>query len=161
LIELNQHALVRLAAGGFSLSSGHHVTATVVPSDSGWIARGDGWSGAWRLDADSSAAAGILLRDEAGIELGRSLRASGTDEQSPCSQLLLGDGRLFHVRLCGPADARYELAGWETPGAYLVARPNADGWTIDETAAGSQIETVNAELLVLFAAEIIEAERRG
>ena len=49
------------------------------------------------------------------------------------------------------------MLGWETPGAYLVARPQSAGWTIAAMPACGGLQEIES-LLVLFAAEILDAE---
>ena len=43
------------------------------------------------------------------------------------------------------------------PGAYLEAIPTEEGWTLAATAAGGGITDLSV-LLILFAAEILDAE---
>ena len=69
----------------------------------------------------------------------------------------MGDGRLFRFALRGPRDCRFELSGRETPGAYLTARPQADGWQIEASPASGGIEDLRA-ISALFAAEILDSE---
>ena len=74
--------------------------------------------------------------------------------------LLLDDGRLFRIvlRLSGsPPEGGYELLGWETPGAYLRARPEPSGWKLVATAAGGGLTDLQA-ISILFAAEILNSE---
>ncbi len=61
---------------------------------------------------------------------------------------------MWRIVLRGPADARWELTGWETAGAYLIARPDGDAWTILRTAAGRKLAQVEL-LLALMSAEIV------
>ena len=94
-------------------------------------------------------------RDER--ELGRTLALEGVGHPLELRYFLMGDGRLFRFALRGPVDCRFELSGQETPGAYLTARPQADGWRIEASPASGGIEDLRA-LSVLFAAEILDAE---
>jgi hypothetical protein len=71
--------------------------------------------------------------------------------------LLTSDGRLYRIQLCGPRDGRFELSSWETPGAYLTARPEARGWRISPDPASAGLEEIRP-LLILFAAEILDSE---
>jgi hypothetical protein len=74
--------------------------------------------------------------------------------------LLLSDGRVFRFVLRGPDDARFEVSGWETPGAYLTARPTKRGWRITPEPASAGIHDIRP-LLILFAAEILDSEAPG
>jgi len=153
LVEVQQHALARLAAGGFCLSSGKRSVLTATPADEGWVVSGAGERQEWRLTQEG----GFVLRGGDDSERGRTMRFPGIGREVGLSYLLLDDGRLFRIVLRGPRDARFELLGWETPGAYLVARSGNDGWTIEQTPAGVELEDSDA-LMVLFAAEILASD---
>ena len=86
-----------------------------------------------------------------------SLRLCGAGHVSDLRYLLMDDGRLFRIVFGGPRQGRYELLGWETPGAYLVALPDSDGWRIEPTPACSGIPEIRA-ITLLFAAEILDSE---
>jgi hypothetical protein len=81
----------------------------------------------------------------------------GTGSEAGLKYLLLDDGRLFRVVLCGPRDGGFELLGWETPGAYLKARPQPRGWSLVPTFACGGLEEIGV-LSILFAAEVLVAE---
>lgn len=68
--------------------------------------------------------------------------------------LLLEDGRLFWLVRDGSGG--FELADWEVPGGYWVARCEGEAWWLEPTVAGEALEAP-AALLVLLAAEIVEA----
>ena len=76
------------------------------------------------------------------------------------SYLLLADGRLFRIVGRGPRDARFELLGWQMPGAYMIARPEPEGWRICPAPSCGAIADTGV-LTILFAAEILAAEGFG
>ena len=141
--------------GGFRIEPGGGAAALAVS------AAGDGWevsqgpSGArWLLERDRSYPGGFVLSDRRGGASSRTTREA--DGDGAPSNLLAPDGRLFLIRRRGADAARFELSGWEVPGAYLVARPEGDGFDISLTDAGLKLD-VAAEVLILFAAEILDA----
>jgi len=148
--------------GGFRIDPGGGAAALVaVPAGEGWEVR-QGPSGTrWSLLRDRSFPGGFVLRDGVGEESGRTTRESD-GEGLPVS-LLAPDGRLFRVRRRVAGVAQFELSGWEVRGAYLTARPVGDAFAIERTDAGRELP-VAAEVLVLFAASIVDAvadEARG
>lgn len=74
------------------------------------------------------------------------------------ASLLARDGRLFRVvaRLSG--EPCFDLIGQEAPGAYLRARRSEGAHMIERTIAGRDLDLA-PEILLLFAAEILNAER--
>jgi len=143
-------------AGGFRLEVDGTAALIVRPEPSGWQLDGGATKG-WRLNRQRSGADGFVLRRAGEDEAGRTMRHPGSGSEAGLSYLLLDDGRLFRVVLRGPRDARFELLGWETPGAYLVARPEQVGWSIRPTAAGECLERTES-MLILFAAEVLAAD---
>lgn len=81
----------------------------------------------------------------------------GTAGEAGLKFLLLDDGRLFRIVMCGPREGGFELQGWETPGAYLRAQPQSEGWRLAPTAACGGIEEIHV-LSILLAAEVLDAE---
>ena len=82
-------------------------------------------------------------------ELGR-VSADGTS-------ILLADGRLFRVAVRGLSTPRVEVARWDVPGPYLVARPGNAGWRLEKTPAGEALEGCDVlELLLGAAIESLE-----
>jgi len=73
---------------------------------------------------------------------------------------VMEDGRTYRLLLRGPADPRFELLGWEAPGAYLAARCDARGWKVDPQPASSGLREI-LPLLVLLAAELLESGTEG
>jgi hypothetical protein len=99
-----------------------------------------------------------VLRGADGVEAGRTSRLSPEEPDGGGSWVLLDDGRLFRIARRGPGETGLDLCGWETPGAYLTARPEGTGWSIAPTAAGTALPQGDA-LSILFAAELLDAER--
>ena len=132
-------------------------------------ARDGAWAGAvdeadpWRIERVPGEGGGFRLRrsgssDEEGA---RTLRMpTSSDEVRTARHVLLEDGRLFRLVERGGRDPRFELLSWETPGAYLVARPAPAGWTIVPEASGGALGDVRA-LVVLMAMEILDSEQPG
>lgn len=127
----------------------------LTPDGDSWVVAGPG-----RLDGAHLAraeAGGFVLSAADGAELGRSSRLSADDARGT-SYLLLDDGRLFRIAGRGPGETGLDLCGWETPGAYLTARPEDGRWRIAPTAAGELLPPTDV-LPLLFAAELLDAER--
>ena len=83
-----------------------------------WLLRRD--EGGWVLESAADAR-----------ELARTMPLVGAGSTSETKYLLLEDGRLFRIALEGPREPGYVLTGWETPGAYFVARPEPNGWRLE------------------------------
>ncbi len=81
----------------------------------------------------------------------------GSGRETGLKFLLLDDGRLFRIVLVGLRSGGLELLGWETPGAYLRARPEPSGWKLIPTAACGGLTDLRA-ISILFAAEILDSE---
>jgi hypothetical protein len=112
-----------------------------------------------RLERSSDGAPGFILM-QAGTERGRTMPLAGAPEAG-LRFLLLEDGRLFRILRSGTREGRFELLGWETPGAFLEARVAPEGgWQIAATAAGGGLEGLAdmTTLILLFAAEVLEAD---
>jgi hypothetical protein len=141
--------------GGFRIDPGGGAAELVaVPAGEGWEVRQGPAKTRWSLLRDRSYPGGFVLRDGAGDESGRTTRE--TDGESLPANLLAPDGRLFRVRRRIADGARFELSGWEVTGAYLLARPDGEQFAIERTDAGRELH-VAAEILILFAAEILGA----
>ena len=150
--------VVRQASGGIALEGEGEQQWTLTPAPAGWWVDVGDPSGRWLLrPARSRGSRFVLVTERDDRELGRTLALEGAGHPLELRYFLLGDGRLFRFALRGPVDCRFELTGRETPGAYLEARPLADGWRIEATPASGGIEDLQA-LSVLFAAEILDAE---
>ena len=143
-------------SGGFALHAEGHDSFSVTPERSGWVV-----AGSERLDGarlTRAASGGFVLCTADGAEAGRTSRLTPEDPVGGTSYILLDDGRLFRIARRGPGETGLDLCGWETPGAYLTARPEGAGWRIAPTAAGHELPT-NDVLPILFAAELLDAER--
>ena len=82
-------------------------------------------------------------------ELGR-VSADGTS-------ILLADGRLFRVAVRGLSPPRIEVARWDVPGPYVVARTGETGWKLERTPAGEALEGCETlERLLEAAIEALE-----
>jgi len=147
--------VARQPHGGFTLGVRGGTIARIQPSGGGWRVEGDPEMQDWQLRRAESAE-GFVVSDGQ-RELGRTMIAFGIDGKSAPRQLLLDDGRLFRIRPRAPRTGGMELVGWEVPGAYLLARPDPDGWTIAPTAASGGIPDVRL-LSLLFAAELLDAD---
>ena len=99
-----------------------------------------------------------MLRGAGGAEVGRTMPVVGGEGRAGLKFLLLDDGRLFRIALRGPRDGGFELLGWETPGAYIIARPEPNnGWSLIPTAACGGLTDLQA-ISVLMASEILDSE---
>jgi hypothetical protein len=141
--------------GGFRIDPGGGAAELVaVPAGEGWEVRRGAAEARFRLLRDRSYPGGFVLRDGAGDESGRTTRE--TDGETLPANLLAPDGRLFRVRRRIADVPRFELSGWEVPGAYLLAYPDGEQFAIERTDAGTELP-VAEEILILFAAEILDA----
>jgi len=141
--------------GGFRIDTGGGDAPLVAdPEGEGWEVRQGPDGPRWKLTRDGSYPGGFLLRGSQGGGPARTTREAACE--GPPSNLLAPDGRLFRVVRRGAAVTRFELTGWEVPGAYLVAHPDESGFEIARTDAGRELDLA-AEILILFAAEIVEA----
>ena len=149
-----QRRLINVETGGFRLECSRGATIQVTPQRDALTVSGGTVVHGWCIRDEDE---GFRLERDDGKVAGQSLRARVAEGLDAAVSLLLDDGRLFRIVLRGPRDARYELTGWETPGAYFEARPADDGWTIAATVAGTAMEDVEP-LILLFAAEIVHSE---
>ncbi len=99
----------------------------------------------------------VLSAFDGRTEVGRTMPLVGSGRETGLRFLLLDDGRLFRIVLRGSPDGGFELLGWETPGAYLSARPEPSGWKLVPTAACGGLTDLRA-VSILFAAEILDSE---
>jgi hypothetical protein len=150
--------LARHPSGEIALEGETGPPWRLIPTDKEWRVEVGGGSVGWLLRRSRSPGSRFVLVVEADErELGRTLALESVGLPPELRYFLMGDGRLFRFALRGPVDCRFELSGRETPGAYLTARPQSDGWRIEASPASGGIEDLRA-LSVLFAAEILDAE---
>jgi len=129
-----------------------------VPEAEHWRIEGLADAPTCRLERSPRTGVGFVLRGTtADQDAPTSLRMDGLGSVSDLRYLLMDDGRLFRIVFVGPREGRYELVGWETPGAYLTALPESDGWRIEPTPACSGIPEIRT-ITLLFAAEILDSE---
>ena len=121
--ERPQRRLIGVESGGFRLECANGSTIAVSGADG--ANRGDEptrtVSGApaidgWRM---TDGREGVRVERQDGREAGHSVRSSVDDDTTGAVAILLDDGRLFRIAVVGPRDARFELRGWETRGAYF------------------------------------------
>lgn len=156
--EAEARQVERLETGGFRIRAPQSGVIEVEPAAEGWVVRLSDPDSAWALRRSGPPQGGfILLAEDGETEAGRTMTLGGLGFRPNLYYLLLGDGSLFRIVLRGPREGGFELLGWETPGAYLIARPDAAGWTLTPTPASYGLPDLRA-LSVLFAAEILESE---
>ncbi len=110
----------------------------------------------WTIQPDRDAPGLVLLDGDDGNELARTSRGPGADAGAIAPSLLTADGRLFRIR-SRVRPPRFELCGWETPGAYLVIEPTEEGWRVRPTTASAGLAEIDT-LTLLVAAEVLAAE---
>ncbi len=155
VFEHAEQHLVRDSSGGFELRTDGGPTVRARSSGNDWRIEGiEGWADATLRRAEDSS--GFVLTLEVGVA--RTMPLVGADWPGSPRFMLLADGCLYRIALRGPADAGFELVGWESPGAYLVASPTDKGWKIEAMVAATGLDEIRA-MSLLFAAEILEAER--
>lgn len=153
-----ERSLRRRADGGFVLEAPGGGAIRLEPDSGGWRVEEEGGLDGWRLNrGDPPSHSFILLKEDGKTEAGRTSALPAAGRDAHLSYLLTSDGCLFRMRLCGPRDGRYELEGWEVPGAYLTARPGSRNWTISPDPASSGLREIRP-LLILFAAAILDSE---
>jgi hypothetical protein len=151
--------VARLPEGGFEIKAAGRTTIRAHPSDGGWRIDGSEGAGNWLLKRTTDEARGFVLLASGGSEdeeIGRTMPLAGAVEAG-LKFLLLDDGRLFRIVRRGTRDGVFELLGWEAPGAYIEARPEATGWMLVATTAGGGLVDLTA-ISILLAAEILDAE---
>lgn len=150
--------LARLPDGGFEIEADGQPTIRAEISGEGWsIDEGKGIRGRILRRTASEAEGFVLSGTDGGSEAGRTMPLVGAGREAGLKFLLLDDGRLFRIVMHGPRRVGFDLLGWETPGAYLTAIPEAKGWKLAPTAACGGLTDLTA-LAILFAAEILDAE---
>ncbi len=158
VFEHAEQHLVRDSSGGFELRTDGG--PTVQARFDGRVWRVEGTAG--RADATLSRAeesSGFVLEVlEVQGEAARTMPLVGADWPGSPRFMLLADGHLYRIALRAPRDAGFELLGWESSGAYLVASPTDEGWKIEAMPAATGIDEIRT-MSLLFAAEILDAER--
>ncbi len=154
------YRVLRDAAGGFLVEaeSGEPVVTARVAGE-GWTVTAGADRAMGRLSRDPSFPGGFVVEDPAEGEdglVGRTTREGGR-AGLPAS-LLARDGRLFRVVARWSGEPCFDLVGQESPGAYLRSRRGEGVVTIERTIAGRELDLA-PEILLLFAAEILDAER--
>jgi len=151
-------ATVRIAPDGVvAIEAEGRAPGTLVPR----AGRRGAWSygrgeTVWTIGRGPEHVGGFVLEDGT-REIGRTTPVAGPDGGAGETTVLLEDGRAFRLRFRPTPEPRVELAGWETRGAYLEARPHRDGWTITATPAGRAMG-MDDSLLVLMTAELCLVE---
>jgi len=148
--------VARRPDGGFDLGASGLPTAHVVPHSDGWRVEGDPGMRNWRLRRAETGRGFVASEGER--EIARTMIIVGMEGTTAPRNLLMDDGRLFRIQSGPPREGGFELLGWETPGAYLRARPEPDGWKLVPTASCAGIEDLRA-LCLLFSAEVLDAEQ--
>ena len=147
--------VIRHPDGGYVLETGGRAIR-VAPGDGGWVVKGDDDFDGWSLRRASTP--GFVLHSKGGsAEAARSMPPLGTGAEAGLRFLLLEDGRLYRIVLRGPRDGVYELTGWETTGAYLTARPETEGWSLEPTTACGGLNEIRV-LCLMLAAEVLDAD---
>lgn len=158
ILDHPEQILERSPTGGFTLKPRGGQPTHLVPADDGRRVEGPEGLHGYRLAPAGEGSGGFVLRaPEGDREAGRTLPLEGFGRDARLIHLMSEDGRLFRIVLRGTREIWFELQGWETPGAYLVARPVSEGWKISPTAACGGLSEISA-LSILFAAEILEAD---
>lgn len=156
-----EQTIDRPAAGGFVITPRDGRPTRALPEDGGLRIDGPAPAGGCRLvQGDGTGTRFVLLAADGRAEIGRTTTLQGTSGMESERNLVMGDGRAYRLLLRGPADARFELLGWEATGAYLTARPGPQGWTVSPQPAASGLREIGP-LLVLLAAEILESEEEA
>ena len=156
-----EQTIDRPAEGGFVITPRDGRPIRALPAEGGLRIEGPAPAGGCRLaHGDGPGARFVLLAEDGRAEIGRTTALQGANGTEGERNLVMADGRAYRLLLRGPADARFELLGWEAPGAYLTARPGPRGWTVIPQPAASGLREIGP-LLVLLAAEILESEGEG
>ena len=124
LVDHGEQRLLREADGGFRLESADGTAISARPAPQGWTVEVSGQAEEWVLCRNLPETRGfLLLSADRSTEVGRTTPLGGVGSRADLYYLLLRDGRLFRIGSRRAREAGFELSGWETPGAYLVARP--------------------------------------
>ncbi|HXV77073.1 MAG TPA: hypothetical protein VD788_12220 [Candidatus Polarisedimenticolaceae bacterium] len=152
--------MTRVGPSSFVLDCPGRPALRIEPYAGRWRAAAGGTASGWVLERTGDENGPFRLFDgDGGTELGCTSSLGGAAQRRELRYLLMGDGRLFRLSPRGPAEAGYDLSGWETPGAYLTARALEGGWQILPTPASGGIDDLLA-VVVLLSAEILDAEER-
>jgi hypothetical protein len=159
IVDHPARSLGRRPGGGFAIEAEGLPAVRASATRDGWRIEEPPDLRGWSLRRTEGEAPGfVLLRaGQREAEVGRTMPLVGTGREAGLRFLLLEDGRLFRIVLAGPRRGGFDLLGWETPGAYLTARPRGEAWEIAATVAGRGIPDLTT-LSILFAAEILEAD---
>jgi len=153
-IDHGVYRVLSIAEGGFALD-GRKPCRVVATADRWRLEAEDDLDGWWLRRSGNQGF--VLQRGHEAGEVARTMPLVGAGAESGLRFLLLDDGRLFRIVLRGPRDGCYELMGWESPGAYMTAHPEEEGWSLRTTAAGSGLRDIRV-LCLMLAAEVLEAE---
>lgn len=147
---------IRLDGERFRLEDSEGRGALIRPEGAGFLVEPDDGSAPMRIAPPGDGSSGLVLTGADGVERARTSALDPATGPAGTT-LLTADGRLFVVRAVGGTSFRFELLGWESPGAYLVAWPAQDGARIETTTAGRELPDRGAVLL-LFATEVVRGE---
>jgi len=142
---------------GFRIGRPRSEDLLVQRDPGGWSVT---WSGLpeWRLERTGQPGSGFLLLAAATEgELGRSTALDPEGFLGGIRYLVVADGRMFRMAPAPPRQTGFELAGWETAGAYMIARPEPSEWSIESTPAAAGMKGIGP-VLILFAAEILDQD---
>jgi len=159
-----EHPEMRLAgnrADGVTLDAPGAPSMRISPAGDGWQISGRDDVEGWRLERAEPAWSGfVLFAGSDGEELGRTTSLPDVVDEPNGRHVLLADGRLFRIIVRGPRNPRVELTGWEVPGPYLEALPQANGgWRLRASDAARAIADLRA-LTLLLAAELLRLDEK-
>ena len=148
---------LRFTAAGAVLGHEPRADAELRPTAAGglWVEGSGGPGRQFFRDQDTA----TLVLESAGEKC----TASSTEplgETGGVYYLLLADGRLFRLAPRGTRPGGFVLTGWDTPGPYLIARPDSVGWSLETQPAGRDLEGLRT-LMFLVATRIVEDGRAG
>ena len=162
LVEHPEQVVRRLDGAGFTVQVGADVVLRAESSPSGLEVRETAGDARWTLTRRREGEpSGFVLRAEGAAGQAETMPRVGAardGEDAGTRFVLLEDGRLFRIVRRRPPDAGFELLGWETPGAYITARCEPEGWRLIPAAACGGLSDIRA-LTLLLAAEILKAEQ--
>jgi len=154
---------LRAEPGGFSVGTPDGSSLVARSDGDAWIVTRSGDSVRWHLRRSEPRQSGFALSEgTGGTEAGSTTPLDVFAPRRSVRYLQLADGRLFRVVPASPREAGVELAGWESEGAYMIARPAAAGWEIALTPASAGLADLEP-MLILFGAEVLDgvASLRG